>query len=125
MNTTSIALGHEPSDHRSLGTAPVLPHEVETRFADRGIVPTGQPLPPTRAARSPRSRGVFLAASAHSRLLHRIVNVVCIAVAAVSIVAAAQFAEPVLNGKFVSSNAGPPLVAATMRAPVFATSRAH
>jgi hypothetical protein len=120
MNTTSIAFGHEPSDHRSLG----MLCDDETGFAGRDIAPTGQPLPPTRAARSPRSRGVFLA-GAHSRLVHRIVNVVCIAVAALSILAGAQFAEPVLNGKFVSSNAGPPLVAATMRAPVFATSHAH
>ncbi|HET9763612.1 MAG TPA: hypothetical protein VFR50_08865 [Casimicrobiaceae bacterium] len=79
------------------------------------------PLPPTRAARPPRSRGVFLAASAHSRPARWIVNVVCVALAAVSIVAGAEFAQPVLNGRFVGGNAGPPLVASALRAPIFAS----
>lgn len=84
-----------------------------------GLILPDDPLPPTRAARPPRSRGVFLAASAYSRLAHWIVNGLCVALAAVSIVVGVEFAEPVLNGKFVSGNAGPPLVASTMRAPIF------
>ncbi|HTS23954.1 MAG TPA: hypothetical protein VMN79_19360 [Casimicrobiaceae bacterium] len=55
--------------------------------------------------------------------MHWIVNALCIALAAVSVVAGAEFAGPVLDGKFVSSNAGPGLVASTMRAPVFPGSK--
>ena len=46
---------------------------------------------------------------------------VCVALAAVSIVAGAEFAQPVLNGPFVGGNAGPPLVASALRAPIFAS----
>ncbi len=82
-----------------------------------------RPLPPTRAARSTRSRGLFFGASPQSSLGRWIVNALCIAVAAVSIVASAEFAEPVFNTKFVSGNAGPALFASTMRAPAFVASR--
>jgi len=115
MNTTSIPVGPEPLRLRS---AAVRRAPQDPSF--RGVSLPDHPLPPTRAARPPRSRGVFLAASAHSRLGHWIVNALCIALAAVSIVAGAQFAEPLLNGKFVATNAGPPLVASAMRAPIFA-----
>jgi len=118
MNTTPLLIGHEPLLRRSFGTR----HAPETdRRAQRGVALPDHPLPPTRAARPPRSRGVFLAASAHSQLGHRLVSVLCIAVAAVSIVAAAEFAEPLLNARFVSANTGPALVASTMRAPAFLT----
>ena len=80
-------------------------------------------LPPTRAARLTRSRGLFFGASPHSSLGRWIVNALCIVVAAVSIVASAEFAEPVFNTKFVSGNAGPALFASTMRAPAFVASR--
>jgi hypothetical protein len=80
-------------------------------------------LPPTRAARLTRSRGLFLGASTHSRLGRWIVNGLCIVVAAVSIVASAEFAEPVFDAKFVSGNAGPALFASTLRAPAFVASR--
>jgi hypothetical protein len=66
-----------------------------------------------------------LAASAHSRICHWVVNALCIALAAVSIVAGAEFAEPLLNAKFVSSNAGPALVASATRTPAFVSTRPH
>jgi len=83
------------------------------------------PLPPTRAARPPRSRGIFLEASTHSRFGHRLVNALCIALAAFSILAGAEFAEPLLNGKFVTGNAGPGLVASAMRSPILSLNRSH
>jgi hypothetical protein len=52
-----------------------------------------------------------------------VVNVLCIALAAVSILAGAEFAGPLLNGKFVSGNAGPGLVASAMRAPILGPAR--
>jgi hypothetical protein len=94
-------------------------------LSDRGVSLPDQPLPPTRAARPPRSRGIFLAASAHSRIGHWVVNALCIALAAVSVLAGAEFAEPLLNGKFVSGNAGPGLVASTMRSPIVYPNRSH
>jgi len=107
-----VGLAKRPLRSAALRRAP------EDRPAPRVSLPD-HPLPPTRAARPPRSRGVFLAASAHSRVAHWIVNALCVALAAVSIVAGAEFAQPVLDGKFVTGNAGPPLVASAMRAPVF------
>jgi hypothetical protein len=112
MNTTPTSSGQEAVARRSFGTRHV--HE-EGRFAQRGVTLPDHPLPPTRAARIARSRGVFFGASTHSRLGHWLVDVLCIVLAAVGIVAGAQFAEPVLDARFVSSNAGPGLVASTMR----------
>ena len=51
------------------------------------------------------------------------VNALCILLAAVGIVAAAQFAEPVLDARFVSSNAGPGLVASAMHASILLPTR--
>ncbi|HEX8010508.1 MAG TPA: hypothetical protein VF814_06180 [Casimicrobiaceae bacterium] len=76
-------------------------------------------MPPTRAARTPRSRGLFFAGGSHSRLGRWIVNALCIALAAVSILAGAQFAEPVINAAAVTGNVGPALFASAMRAPAF------
>jgi hypothetical protein len=121
MNTTPFAL--EAELRRSFGTRHL---SERPRFAKPGVTLPDHPLPPTRAARLPRSRGVFLAASAHSRLGHWLINALCVALAAVSIIAGAEFAEPVLDGKFMSGNAGPALVASAMRAPVFPlTARPH
>jgi hypothetical protein len=122
MNTTPLFIGQEAASRRSFGTRRV--NDPAESVARRITLPD-HPLPPTRAARTPRSRGVFLAASAHSRLGYWIVNALCIAVAAVSIVAGAEFAEPLLNGKFVSGNAGPGLVASAMRAPIFGPVRSR
>jgi hypothetical protein len=113
MNTTSTYLGHEAFARRSFGTRHAL---EEDRFAKHGVMLPDHPLPPTRAARPPRSRGVFFRASAHSRLGHWLVNALCIVLTAVGVVASAQFAEPMLDAKFVTSNAGPALVASAMRA---------
>jgi hypothetical protein len=114
MNTTSMLVGPERRPLRSAaGRRP-----PEDRAVPDIALPD-HPLPPTRAARPPRSCGVFFAASAHSRLIRRVVSALCVALAAVSIVAGAEFALPVLNGKFVSGNPGPPLVASAMRAPIF------
>jgi hypothetical protein len=121
MNTTPLFIGREPESRRSFGTRRAGdPAESVARIA----LPD-HPLPPTRAARTPRSRGVFLAASAHSRLGYWIVNALCIALAAVSIVAGAEFAEPLLNGKFVSGNVGPGLFASAMRAPILGPVRSR
>ena len=122
MNTTPILVGHEAALRRSFGTR----HLPERPWsAERGVTLPDHPLPPTRAARVSRSRGVFLAASAHSRLGYWLVNALCIALAAVSIIAGAEFAEPVLDAKFMSGNAGPALVASAMRAPAFLAARSH
>jgi hypothetical protein len=120
MNMTPIAFGQEAIARRSFGTRHM--HEQD-RFAKRGVTLPDLPLPPTRAARPPRSRGVFFGASTHSRLGHWLINALCIVLAALGIVATAQFAEPVLDGKFMSSNAGPPLVASAMRASMLAPTR--
>jgi hypothetical protein len=61
----------------------------------------------------------------HSRLGHRIVNALCIAMAAISIVATAQFAEPAFDAAVASGNAGPALVASAMRAPAFLFARSR
>jgi len=115
---------HEDPMSRSL--EPLRQHDVAGRSAARSIAAAlarVRQLPPTRAARSTRSRGLFFAASTHLRRGRWIVNALCIAIAAVSIVASAEFAEPVFNAKVVSSNAGPALFASTMRAPAFVIGR--
>jgi hypothetical protein len=82
-------------------------------------------LPPTRAARLTRSRGLFFGASTHSRVGRWIVNTLCIVVATVSILASAEFAEPVFNVRGLSGNAGPALFASTLRAPAFMASHSR
>jgi hypothetical protein len=47
----------------------------------------------------------------------------CIVLAAVGIVAGAHFAEPVLDTRFVSGNAGPGLVASATHASVLVPTR--
>jgi hypothetical protein len=124
MNTASTLVGHDDSMRPSLEF--LRQHDVaECPAARESSVALAQVrhLPPTRAARLTRSRGLFLGASTHSRLGRWIVNGLCIVVAAVSIVVSAEFAEPVFNTKFVSGNAGPALFASTMRAPAFVASR--
>jgi hypothetical protein len=82
-------------------------------------------LPPTRAARPARSRGIFFGARLPSRLGRRIVNALCIAIAVVSIAATAQFAEPAFDAVVVTGNVGPALFASTMRAPAFLSARSR
>jgi hypothetical protein len=66
-----------------------------------------------------------LGACRHSRLGHWIVNALCIAFAAISIVATAQFAEPAFDAAVVTGNVGPALVASAMRAPAFLLTRSR
>jgi hypothetical protein len=93
-----------------------------TRFADGGTpftLPPGRRLPPTRAARPPRSRGVFFGSGRHSRVGQWIAKAMGVALAALSIVACAHFAQPAFNAVAISGNAGPALVASTAQAPSF------
>ena len=124
MNTASALVGHEDSMRRPLES--VGRHDAAECLVAQGsaaALTQVRPLPPTRAARLTRSRGLFLGASTHSRLGRWIVNALCIVVAAVSIVASAEFAEPVFNTRGLSGNAGPALFASTLRAPAFVASR--
>ena len=86
-------------------------------------LPPAQPLPPTRAARPARSRGAFFHGGSRSRPGRWIWSALCVAVAAVSIVASAHFAEPAFDAAAISGNAGPALVASTMQAPSFIVAR--
>jgi hypothetical protein len=117
-----MTIGHDLTSRRSPGIRRIAEADEVSR---RGLTLPDHPLPPTRAARAPRSRGIFLTAGAHSRVGHWVVNALCIALAAVSILAGAEFAEPLLNGKFVSGNAGPGLVASAMRSPIVSVNRSH
>jgi hypothetical protein len=67
-------------------------------------------LPPTRAARSSRSRGVFLAPS--KRMLS-----VAVAAAALFALAAMLGTARVIDSPTFNANAGPPLVASASLAP--------
>jgi hypothetical protein len=95
---------------------------LRTRFAAGGTpleTPPLRHLPPTRAARPARSRGVFFAGRWRARLGHWIVNAVCVALATLAIAASAHFAQPVLDAAARNGNAGPELVASATRTPPF------
>jgi len=47
----------------------------------------------------------------------------CVAVATISIVASAHFAEPAFDSAAITGNAGPALFASTMQAPSFIVAR--
>jgi hypothetical protein len=93
-----------------------------TRFAAAGT-PLGQPpasrLPPTRAARPARSRGVFFGGRRYPRLGDWILNFVCVALATLAIAASAHFAQPALDAAATNGNAGPELMASATRTPSF------
>jgi hypothetical protein len=94
--------------------------------ADSGTVaslPPAQPLPPTRAARPARSRGAFFQGRRGSRPARWIFSALCIAVATISIVASAHFAEPAFDSAAITGNSGPALFASTMQAPSFVVAR--
>lgn len=102
--------------------------ETPAAFAARGsteALARARQLPPTRAARPARSRGVFFAASVYSRVGHWVVNALCVAMVAFSIVASVEFAEPALDAAVVNGNVGPALVASALRAPAFLLNRSH
>ena len=87
-----------------------------------GSLPPARPLPPTRAARPARSRGAFFRGENRSRPARWIFNALCVALATLSIVASAHFAEPAFDAAVIS-NAGPGLVASTTQAPSFIAAR--
>jgi len=60
---------------------------VAARFAGGGAPCSS--LPPTRAARSARSRGVFLAGTGERGLIRSALSLLCVALTAASLVAAA------------------------------------
>lgn len=61
----------------------------------------------------------------YSRMGHWIVNVLCIAMVAISIAATAQFAAPAFDAAVVTGNVGPALFASAMRAPAFLSARSR
>jgi len=90
-----------------------------TRFAVGGTpygLPPDRRLPPTRAARPARSRGVFFGSGRYSRVGQWIARAMCIALAMLSIVASAHFAQPAFDAVAISDNAGPALVASATQA---------
>jgi hypothetical protein len=95
---------------------------LRTRFAAAGS-PLGRPparrLPPTRAARPARSRGVFSGSRWRSGLGHWISTAAYIAVVTLTIAASAHFAQPALDAVARIGNAGPELLASATRAASF------
>lgn len=87
--------------------------------------PSAHRLPPTRAARPLRSRGVFLGGRWRSGLGGRVCNALCIAAAALAIAASAHFAEPAFDATVITGNAGPGLLASATRAPAFLITHAR
>lgn len=71
-------------------------------------------LPPTRAARSARSRGVFLAGHGELGSVHGLLSVLSIAATVAWLVAAAP---SVIDAPLVTRNPGPELVATTTQLP--------
>lgn len=93
-------------------------HPTEHGFRKHWMRTSARRLPPTRAARSARSRGIF------SRLAslwrdHWIGNALCVALATLAIAASAHFAQPAFDAAARSGNAGPELLASALRAPAF------
>jgi hypothetical protein len=82
-----------------------------------------KPLPPTRAARPARSRGAFSRGGRGSRPARWFLSALCVAIATISIVASAHFAEPAFDAAAITGNAGPALFASTMQAPSFIVAR--
>jgi hypothetical protein len=94
--------------------------------ADSGTdasLPPASPLPPTRAARPARSRGAFSRGGGRSRPGRWFLSALCIAAAALWIVAGAEFAQPAFNAVAFTGNTGPALFASTMQAPSFVLAR--
>jgi hypothetical protein len=125
MDRTTCTLQDEEimdriNELRNLGyPAPARPANSDTAAS----LPPAQPLPPTRAARPARSRGAFFQGCRGSRKARWILSVLCVAVATISIVASAHFAEPAFDAAAITGNAGPALFASTMQAPSFIVAR--
>jgi hypothetical protein len=95
---------------------------------DRGAASAAAPgsppadrLPPTRAARLARSRGVFFALCSRARLGHWVRQSVGFVVATLVLVASAQFALPAFDAATANGNPGPALLASATSAPSFLT----
>lgn len=94
--------------------------------ADSGTVaslPPARPLPPTRAARPARSRGAFFRSGRGPRPARWFLSALCVAVAAIWIVAGVEFAKPVFDAAAITGNTGPALFASTMQPPSFIVAR--
>jgi hypothetical protein len=88
------------------------PHSAVTRVD--GPTPAAS-LPPTRAARSTRSRGAFLAGCGERGLCRGFVPLLCVAVTALSLLAVAPRA---IDAAVVVGNPALELVATTSQLPV-------
>jgi hypothetical protein len=85
---------------------------AETRA---GAEASAQSLPPTRAARPARSRGVFLAGSGERGLVRGAVSLLCVALTALSLVA---IAPRLLDAPVVADSSALELVATSAQLPV-------
>jgi hypothetical protein len=125
MDTTTCTLQDEEIMDRIIELRhrgypdPMRPADSDTAAS----LPPACPLPPTRAARPARSRGSFSQEVRGSRKARWIFSALCVAVATISIVASAHFAEPAFDAAVISSNTGPALFASTMQAPSFIVAR--
>ena len=127
MDTVNSLLPAEDTMHRAFEPHP-LRHAPRTRFAAPAAPLGSEPglsLPPTRAARPARSRGVFFGGSWRARLSHWARTAACIAVATLAIAASAHFAQPALDAAANNGNAGPELLASATQTPAFLTARAR
>lgn len=88
------------------------PHSAVTRLKDS--TPAAS-LPPTRAARSTRSRGAFLAGRGERGLCRGFVPLLCVAVTALGLL---TVAPRVIDSPSVAANPAFELVATTSQLPV-------
>jgi hypothetical protein len=127
MDTANSLLPAEDTMQRALEPHP-LRHALRRRFAAPAAPhgsEAGLRLPPTRAARPARSRGVFFGASWRARLGQWARKAACIAVATLAIAASAHFGQPALDAAANNGNAGPELLASATQTPAFLTARAR
>lgn len=101
-----------------------MPRALEPTPLAPGKPASAHSLPPTRAARSARSRGFFLAGRRRSRLGHWLANAACAVVLALSIAASAHFALPAFESAAFNANLGPELLASAERPPSFLVAHA-
>jgi hypothetical protein len=125
MDTTTCTLQDEEIMDRIIELRrPGYPGQVRRVDSDSAAPLTPvQPLPPTRAARPARSRGAFFRGGRGSRPGRWFLSALCVAIATISIVASAHFAEPAFDTAAITGNAGPALFASTMQAPSFIVAR--
>jgi hypothetical protein len=82
-------------------------------------------LPPTRAARPARSRGVFFVSRWRARLGRWARSGACLAIATLTIATSAHFVQPAFDAAAINGNSGPELLASATRAPAFLTAPAR